>query len=183
MAIGFEIDEAITLLGRTPAVLKGLLSNLPEKWTHTNEGGSSWSPHQVLGHLVYGEDADWLARTKIILEKGTDQTFEPFDRLAQEHLYAETSLEELLTLFEEKRAQNLKELEGFGLTESDLNKKGVHPEFGEIELKQMLSAWVVHDMGHIVQINRTMAKNYVDEVGPWKKYLTVVRSSPAPEED
>lgn len=182
MAIAFDIDEAITLLRRTPAVLKELLGNLPEKWTHNNEGGDSWSPHQVLGHLVYGEDADWLGRTKIILDKGTDQVFEPFDRLAQERLYSKTSIEELLTLFEEKRIQNLKELESFGLTESDLEKKGVHPEFWEIELKQMLSAWVVHDMGHIVQINRTMAKNYVDEVGPWKKYLTVVRSTPAPEE-
>lgn len=182
MSIAFSIEEAITLLGRTPGVLKGLLSGLPDTWTYNNEGGDSWSPHQVLGHLVYGEDVDWLARTKIILEMGTDQAFEPFDRLAQERLYADSSIEELLTLFEEKRNQNLEELKGFGLTEEDLLKKGTHPEFGDVQLKEMLSAWVVHDMGHIVQINRTMAKNYAEEVGPWKKYLTVVRSTPAPEE-
>lgn len=182
MALSFEIEEAISFLKKTPSVLQSQLSVLPEKWVFAVEGEGSWSVHQVLGHLVYGEEADWLVRTKIILDKGTEEPFVPFDRVAQERLYSKTSLEDLLKLFNKKRMQNLSELESFNLSEKDLQKKGKHPEFGEVSLKEMLSAWVVHDLGHIVQINRIMAKQYKDEIGPWKKYLTIVRTNPAPEE-
>lgn len=182
MSISFNIDEAISLLDRTPKVLSIQLSGLSDEWLRNNEGGTTWSPHQVLGHLVYGEETDWLPRTKIILEFGEQQKFQPYDRFAQDHLYSGKSTEELLSLFGEKRAENLEELKSMSLSSSELLKKGLHPEFEEITLKEMLSAWVVHDLGHIVQINRTLAKNYKEEIGPWTKYLTVVRSSPAPEE-
>lgn len=182
MSIAFNIDEAISILNRTPKVLSIQLSGLSEEWLRSNEGGSSWSPHQVLGHLVYGEETDWLPRTKIILEFGRKKEFEPYDRFAQDRLYVDKSTEELLDLFAIKRAQNLESLENMALSFTDLKKKGKHPELGEITLLEMLSAWVVHDFGHIVQINRTLAKNYKNEIGPWSKYLTVVRSNPAPEE-
>lgn len=183
MSIAFNIDEAISILARTPKVLETQLSGLSDKWMHSKEGTKSWSPHQVLGHLLFGEETDWLARTKIVLEFGTNKKFESFDRLAQNRLYANKSTEELLSIFAKKRDKNLEELKDMDLSPDDLYRKGAHPEFGEVTLKQMLSAWVVHDFGHIVQINRTLAKNYKEEIGPWAKYLTIVRSSPAPEED
>ena len=182
MSISFDIDEAISILESTPKVLSALLSGLSEEWLFNNEGGSTWSPHQVLGHLVYGEETDWLPRTKIILEFDATKEFDAYDRFAQERLYTDKSPEELLDLFAKKREQNLEELKGMNLSSDDLMRKGKHPEFGEITLKEMLSAWVVHDLGHMVQINRTLAKNLKEEIGPWAKYLTVVRSKPAPEE-
>ncbi|XWN36792.1 MAG: DinB family protein [Balneola sp.] len=181
MSISFNIDEAISILERTPKVLSALLSGLSEEWLYNNEGGSTWSPHQVLGHLLYGEETDWLPRTKIILEFDATKEFEPYDRFAQDRLYADKSPEDLLYLFEKRRAQNLKKLKRMSLSPDDLMRKGKHPEFGEITLKEMLSAWVVHDLGHINQISRVLAKNYKEEIGPWSKYLTVVRSKPAPE--
>ncbi len=181
MGIAFDLKEAITFLERTPEIVKAQLWGLPDVWLQNNEGGNSWSPNQIVGHLVYGEEADWLMRTKIILAFGTKKEFEPYDRFAQDRLYSDKSIEELLSLFKERRAKNLEELKSFNLAEKDLNKKGLHPEFGEISLKTMLSAWVVHDQGHIAQIARVLAKNYTEEIGPWTKYLTIVRSKPPPE--
>lgn len=181
MSLIFDLEDAINFLERTPRVLAIQLSGLSDDLLKTNEGGDSWSPHQVLGHLVYGEETDWVPRTKIILEHGVSKEFTPFDRFAQDLKYFEKTSEELLEMFSKKRAENIETLQSLGLTKKDLLKKGRHPEFGEITLREMLSAWVVHDMGHIVQINRTLAKNYRDEIGPWKKYLTIVRSNPAPE--
>lgn len=182
MSHSFELNEAISILEKTPKVLKDQLSGLSDKWLFSNEGDQTWSPHQIVGHLVYGEDTDWLPRTKIILGSESLQKFEPYDRFAQDRLYADKGCTELLSLFEIKRTSNMKELKKLNITEKELSMTGIHPEFGEITLKEMLSAWVVHDLGHIAQISRVMAKNYTEEIGPWKKYLTIVRSKPAPEE-
>lgn len=182
MSISFDIDEAISILERTPKVISVLLPGLSKEWLYNNEGDSTWSPHQILGHLVYGEETDWLPRTKIIIEFDTTKKFEPYDRFAQDRLYADKSSEELLDLFAKRRAQNLKELKGMSLSSEDLMRKGKHPEFGNITLKEMLSSWVVHDLGHITQISRVLAKNYKNEIGPWTKYLTIVRSDPPPEQ-
>ena len=182
MSIPFDLNEAISILEKTPKALIAQLSGLSEKWLHSNEGENSWSPIQILGHLVHGEETDWLPRAKIILSSESSKEFEPYDRFAQEKIYADKNGKELLTMFEKKRNSNIKELKKLTITEKELSLKGIHPEFGEITLKEMLSSWVVHDLGHIAQINRVMAKNYSDEIGPWKKYLTIVRSKPAVEE-
>jgi len=182
MSASFDLEEAISILEKTPKALSAQLSGLPQKWLHNNEGKSSWSPHQVLGHLVFGEETDWLPRTKIILSSKSIKEFEPYDRFAQDRLYVDKSSEALLNLFAQKRKENIQELRKLEISESDLQKEGEHPEFGLVTLKEMLSAWVVHDLGHIAQINRVLAKNYTEEIGPWSKYLTIVRSNPAPEE-
>ena len=181
MGIKFNLEEAISILAKTPDVLSGQLTGLSENWLERNEGGKTWNPKQVLGHLVFGEETDWLPRIKIILEHGTEKEFTPFDRFAQDRLFGDKSTEELLRLFTKKRKRNLEELKALNLTDFDLQKKGLHPELGEITLQQMLSAWVVHDLGHIVQVNRVLAKNYSEEIGPWEKYLTIVRSDPPKE--
>ena len=169
----FSLSESIAILKRTPVTLNTLLRGLPDHWTHQNEGPETWSPYDVIGHLIHGEKTDWLVRTKIILFEENKQ-FEPFDRFAQFEESKGFTLEELLDEFEVLRKQNLLELEGFSLSSEDFVKKGIHPEFGEITLENLLAAWVVHDLGHIVQINRAMAKQYKENVGPWPKYLTVL---------
>lgn len=182
MSISFDLKEAISILERTPKVVEEQLLGFSNSWIYNTEGENTWSPHQIIGHLVYGEEADWLMRTKIILESGKEKEFEPYDRFAQDKLYSDRSIEELLSLLKERRAKNLDELRSFNLSDQDLDKEGLHPEFGEITIRTMLAAWVVHDLGHIAQLSRVLAKNYKEEIGPWKKYLTIVRSTPPPEQ-
>lgn len=171
----FSLEESITILRRTPAVISSTLLGLPNKWTHQNEGPETWSPFDVVGHLIHGEKTDWIPRTKIILFE-EDKHFIPFDRFAQFKESVGKSMEDLLKEFEELRAQNLKELINLNLRVDDFEKTGIHPAFGEVTLKQLLAAWTVHDLGHIVQINRVLAKQYKQEAGPWPKYLAVLNS-------
>ena len=170
----FEIGKALEILERTPKVLRSLLDGLSADWTQHNEGPDTWSPYDVIGHLVHGEQTDWLTRTQIILNSGTSQTFEPFDRFAQFEESKGKSLKNLLDEFAEHRASNLKALRAMNISEEQLIQEGLHPAFGKVSLKQLLSAWVVHDLSHIVQVSRVMAKQYADEVGPWTAYLTVL---------
>lgn len=169
----FDLGESIMVLERTPVSIKSLLGGLSERWTHQNEGGDTWSPFDVVGHLIHGERTDWIPRTKQILFE-ENKAFKPFDRFAQFEESKNRTLSSLLLEFERLRAENLSELKSFGITDEDLNKEGIHPEFGNISLRQLLSAWVVHDLGHIVQVSRVMAKNYKEETGPWPKYLKVL---------
>ena len=170
----FNLNDAVLILERTPGVLKAYLKDLPDNWIKQNEGGESWSPFDIVGHLIHGEKTDWIPRTKIILEDGEERPFEPFDRFAQFENSKEENINELLDEFESLRKQNLRTLQSMKLTENDLQKKGIHPEFDTITLEQLLSTWVVHDLGHIRQISRVMAKLYKEEIGPWEKYLPVV---------
>ena len=170
----FEPGKATLILERTPSVLKELLAGLPPDWTHQNEGEETWSPYDVIGHLIHGEETDWIPRAEIILGDGSNKTFEPFDRFAQFEKSEGKTLQQLLDEFETLRAQSLKKLSSFNLTEEDLRRTGMHPELGEVTLKQLLATWVTHDLGHIVQISRVMAKQYKTEVGPWKKYISVI---------
>ena len=159
---------------RTPAVLNQLLAGLSEEWTHENEGEGTWSPFDVLGHLIHGEKTDWIPRTKIIIENGPDRPFDPYDRFAQLSENQERSIESLLEEFARLRDQNLHILTSFELDEPALDKKGTHPGLGEVTLRELLAAWIAHDLGHIVQICRVMAKQYKGEVGPWQAYLAIV---------
>jgi len=171
----FELRTGREVLARTPLVLTSLLQGLPDSLARQNEGPDTWSPFDVVGHLIHGELTDWMPRTRIILEHGTQETFEPFDRFAQFEASAGKSLNQLLEEFSSLRQGNLFALDGLGLTPEQLELEGSHPEFGTITLKQMLSAWVVHDLGHIGQIVRTMAKLYSTEAGPWGAYLRVLK--------
>lgn len=169
----FNPGNSIPVLMRTPVVLRSLLSGLDEEWTMNNDGTETWSPYDVIGHLIHGEKTDWIVRAKIILSEG-DKTFEPFDRFAQFNDSKGKTLLQLLDEFEILRNNNIAELEQLNITEEMLENTGVHPEFGAVTLRQLLATWVAHDLGHIVQISRTMARQYKDEVGPWKAYLSVM---------
>lgn len=174
----FDLSKSMSVLERTPAVIRQLLEGQAEDWTHRNEGDQTWSAFDVVGHLVHGEKTDWMPRLHIILSDSENKTFEPYDRFAQFEMSMGKSLDTLLDEFERLRKDNLKTLCGKELTSSQLSKKGMHPELGEISLKEMLAAWVVHDLGHIAQIARVMAKQYKAEVGPWPKYLTILNHTP-----
>jgi uncharacterized damage-inducible protein DinB len=170
----FQLDHAREILRRTPATLNSLLRHLPEEWVRSNEGAESWSPFEVVGHLIHAEESDWIPRARIILEYGETRAFEPFDRFAMFEKSRGKKLEDLLDRFELLRAENLKELDGMNLSQEMLAKQGMHPELGLVTLSQLLSTWVVHDLGHIGQIVRVMAKQYKEAVGAWQAYLPVL---------
>lgn len=170
----FNLDQAIEILMRTPIVLDSLLSGLASEWTENNEGEQTWSPYDVLGHLIHGERTDWVPRLKIILQSGETETFPPFDRFAQFEESTGNSLAELLATFAELRTQSLATLASLNITAEDLDKRGSHPALGSVRLEELLATWVVHDLSHLTQITRTMAKQYGDAVGPWKAYLSVL---------
>lgn len=172
----FEIKKAIEILERTPAMLEAMLLGLSAEWLKENEGENTWSPYDVVGHLIHGEKTDWLPRSKMILSNLADKSFEPFDRFAQMNEHQEQkTIEALLQEFRALRTKNLEDLKSLSIQAADWSKKGIHPEFGEVSLKQLLSAWVVHDLGHISQISRVMAKQYKSAVGPWLAYLEILR--------
>ncbi len=169
-----RLEEAVAVLERTPATVSALLDGLPETWLRATEGERTWSPYDVVGHLVHGERADWLGRARHILS-GDPGPFAPFDRGAQFRESEGKSLRELLAEFTELRGHNVAELREMKLGEEDLGRTGRHPDFGEVTLGQLLAAWVVHDLDHVAQIARTMAKVYTDAVGPWAAYLSILR--------
>jgi hypothetical protein len=171
----FNLDHAINILSRTPMTVKAMLADLPAEWLTSNEGQQTWSPFDVLGHLIHGEQTDWLPRLKMILEFGEARAFEPFDRFSQFEISKGKGLPELLSEFETLRAANVVTLKGMKLTTEDLKKTGTHPELGTVTLEALLATWVVHDLDHLVQISRTLAKQYRDAVGPWQAYLSVLK--------
>ncbi|MDF1695454.1 MAG: DinB family protein [Saprospiraceae bacterium] len=170
----FDLQKSIEILERTPDTLATLLDGLSDDWLHNNEGKDTWSPYTIIGHLIHGEKTDWPVRAKIILSNSENKTFEPFDRFAQLNATT-TSIQDLLDEFKSLRKKNLEYLTSLTLEDIDYIKKGIHPELGEANLKQLLSTWVVHDLGHIAQITRVMAKQYKEEVGPWKAYLGILK--------
>ncbi len=170
----FQPDLAKAVLKRTPTVLNSLLGNITDEWAHANEGESTWSPFDIVGHMIHGEEADWIPRAKMIITSGEHRPFEPFDRTAMFEASKGKSLYELLDRFASLRRASLMELEEMNLTPELLQTRGMHPELGVVTLDQLLSTWVVHDLGHIAQISRVMAKQYTEAVGPWKDYLPVL---------
>jgi DinB superfamily len=170
----WELEDVTEILRRTPSTLDSLLRDLPDPWAVHNEGPETWSPYDVVGHLIHGEETDWIPRAKMILEHGETRPFEPFDRVAMFEKSKGKSIAELLDTFARLRAENLRELQQLNLTEDLLQKRGLHPELGIVTLKQLLATWVVHDLGHIRQVVRVMAKQYREEVGPWNAYLSIL---------
>lgn len=173
------ISDAVAVLTRTPATLDALLRGLPDDWVTANEGAETWSPFDVLGHLIHGEKTDWVPRARIILEHGDARAFEPFDRFAQFGESPGRNIESLLDEFASLRQQSLRDLAALHITDADLGRRGRHPAFGAVTLRQLLSTWVAHDLDHIVQISRVLARQYADEVGPWRAYLRVIGGTDA----
>jgi hypothetical protein len=172
----FNIKESLKILERTPGILENLLTGLDEEWIFSNEGKDTWSPYDVIGHLIHGEKTDWVPRMKIILNENNKQ-FIPFDRFAQFENSKGKTMAELLGEFKRLRTENLRILGEISFTEEMLVRKGIHPEFGEVTLRQLLATWVVHDLGHLCQISRVMAKQYEEEIGPWVKYFSLFNKS------
>lgn len=170
----FDVKKSIEILTRTPIVLESLMDGLSEEWVQGNEGENTWSPFDVLGHLIHGEKTDWIQRLHIILSDDVNKTFTPFDRFAQFEESKDKTIKQLLDEFKIARQNNIEILQAKNIAEDTLDRKGVHPVFGEVTLKQLLATWVVHDLGHIAQITRVMAKQYTTEVGPWKEYLPIL---------
>lgn len=170
-----SLQDTIALLGRTPTTLNALLRDLPEIWTLRNEGDKTWSPFQVVGHLIHGERTDWIPRARMILEFGETKPFVPFDRWGMEREIQGKTLAQLLDEFARARAQNLDELRALNLRREDLEKRGRHPELGAVTLSQLLATWVGHDLTHLHQISRVMAHQYRETVGPWTVYLGVMK--------
>jgi uncharacterized damage-inducible protein DinB len=170
----FQLDHARDLLGRTPTTLRSLLQDAPDEWIRSNEGPETWSPFDVLGHLIHGEQTDWIPRAKIILEHGEERAFEPFDRFAMFEKSKGKSLGELLATFERLRTESLRQFDELKLTPEMLSKRGKHPELGVVTLGELLATWVVHDLSHLGQIVRVMCKQYGERVGPWREYLPIL---------
>ncbi len=170
----FELHKSIEILQRTPAVLEALFIGVSEEWLRKNEGTDTWSPYNIVGHYIHNEVTDWIPRISIILSDSENKIFEPFDRLGHFQYNQTLPINNLLTEFRNLREKSLQTLSGFEIDELMLAKTGVHPAFGEVNLQQLIAAWVVHDLGHIGQITRVMAKQYKNEVGPWVKYLGVL---------
>lgn len=170
----FDLATGIAVLERTPASLRSLLEGLSPDWTDATEGPETWSPYVVVGHLIHGERTDWIPRARIILEQGPDRRFAPFDRFAQLRESQGRSLAALLEEFARLRAESLATLASWRLTDAQLALQGEHPALGTVTLRQLLATWVVHDLGHLGQTARVMAKQYRDEVGPWREYLPIL---------
>ena len=170
----FDLSDGIAVLERTPATLRTMLNELPTAWIDATEGPETWSPYDIVGHLIHGERTDWIPRARIILDQDPDRRFTPFDRFAQFEESKGKSLAQLLDEFDELRTGNLRVLRDWRLTEEQLALEGEHPELGRVSLRQLLATWVGHDLGHIAQTARVMAKQYRDAVGPWRAYLPVM---------
>ena len=170
----FDLQAGTAVLERTPGTLRGLLAGLPSGWTDATEGPETWSPYVIVGHLIHGERTDWIPRARIILDQGADRRFEPYDRFAQFHESRGKSLDLLLDELSRLRAENLATLAGWHVTDEQLGLEGEHPVFGAVTLRQLLATWVAHDLSHIAQTARVMAKQYRDAVGPWRAYLPVM---------
>jgi DinB family protein len=170
----FSLDQAIPVLRSTPHVLRSWLADLPDPWITTNEGEGTWSPYDIVGHLIHGERTDWIPRIELILKYGQSRAFTPFDRFAQFTESRGKTLNQLLDTFAELRELNLGRLSRADLSSQDLVRGGLHPELGPVALGHLLATWVVHDLNHLAQIARVMSRRYRSAVGPWIEYLPIL---------
>jgi hypothetical protein len=167
------ITDTTDLLARTPVLLHALLDGLPDSWTDTPDVSDGWRPRDVVGHLLTGDTSDWMGRVQRILEEGTAVPFDRFDRFAMLERDVDVPLAELLDRFAERRAANVARLAAL-VTDADLDRRGMHPTFGEVTLRQLLSAWAVHDLDHVAQIHAGLAGSHDADVGPWKGFLGIL---------
>ncbi|MFN0138354.1 MAG: DinB family protein [Phycisphaerae bacterium] len=172
----FDMRDAVAVLERTPGVLRAMLDGLGDAWLRSNYGNDTFSPFDVVGHLIQGEKTDWIVRTRIILEHGPSRTFDKYDRYAQFEASRGKSIGQLLDEFETLRRHNLQTLAALAITPEKLALRGMHAALGEVTLEQLLSTWVAHDLNHMAQIAKCMATQYADAVGPWREYLGVLKT-------
>ncbi|MFN7937179.1 MAG: DinB family protein [Bryobacteraceae bacterium] len=172
----FMLEEALLVLSRTPAVLEAMLLGLPAEWVHTSE--EEWTAAGVLGHLIHGEKTDWVPRLRIILDFGESKPFEPFDRTAHLSSMAGRTLEQLLGEFRQMREANVSAVRSMNLSATDLDRRGMHPALGTVTLGEYIAAWTVHDLSHLHQLTRVLAKHYTAACGPLRPYLGVLRMGP-----
>jgi len=180
VSVQYSLDRSIDILMRTPATLRALLHDIGSEWARATEGPSTFSAFDVVGHLIDGEETDWIPRARIILSRGPNLRFGPYDRFRHWSRNSNRTLESLLTEFAELRQSSLTQLRAWNLTDAELNLPGEHPRLGPVTLRQLLAAWVVHDLGHIAQAARVMAKQYKSEVGPWVPFLPVLTDHEVP---
>ncbi len=176
--MNFSLDDAVPVLRATPATLRAWLADLPETWTHSNEGPETWSPFDIVGHLIHGERTDWIPRLEHLLALGDTRPFVPFDRFAQFRDSQGKSLHELLDTFAQLRQESIRRLESLQVRSRDFGRPGRHPELGPVTLGQLLATWVVHDLNHVAQIARVMGRQYTEAVGPWIEYLPLLQRGP-----
>lgn len=174
----FQLERTLEVLERTPLALRALLQGLSEPWILNDEGPDTFSPRDVVGHLIHGEETDWVPRIRIILEHGESRPFEPFDRFRFRDKHKDKSLTGLLALFGDLRRRNLQFLRSLDLEAHQLDLKGTHPELGAVTVAELIATWSVHDLGHLGQIARVMAKQYEDAVGPWRSYISILDWQP-----
>ncbi|HEV2461809.1 MAG TPA: DinB family protein [Ktedonobacterales bacterium] len=170
----YQYDQAVEILRRTPATLTALLRGLPEAWTKSTAGPDTWSAYDVVGHLLHGEETDWIGRTCVILDYGEERPFDAFNRTAMFEKYRGYSLDQVLEAFEQARERNLATLSELRITPEKLTLKGTHPALGSVTLSQLLATWVVHDLNHVGQIVEVMSRQYAEAVGPWSAYLAIL---------
>ncbi|MFJ7889991.1 DinB family protein [Lysinibacillus xylanilyticus] len=175
--MNFNTKEAIEILKRTPQTLEYFLTGLSDGWLQSNEGEGTWNAHEVIDHLIEGEKNNWMPRLEFILREGEDKAFPPFDRYAHLHKVNEDTIKQALLEFTEIRAVNINKLQALLNPDVHLELKGYHPDFGVVKVKELLSTWVVHDLTHIAQIVRVMAKRYTTDVGPWSEYLGILKKN------
>jgi hypothetical protein len=173
--MSIAVSEAIQVLRRTPATLRALLSGLGDEWLAADEGPDTFTPRDVIGHLIYGEETDWIPRLRIILDHGERRPFTPFDRFGFKEKYGRRSIDVLLRRFAELREDSLGQLEALHLTPAQMELRGTHPELGTVTLSQLIATWVGHDLTHVSQVARVMAKRYQGAVGPWRAYLRILQ--------
>ena len=186
--MNFDLDLSIEVLERTPPAMHALLAGLSEPWVSGTEGPDTFSPFDVVGHLIDGEETDWMPRARLIIQgRGTDHPgpmggplFEPYDRFRHRKRNVDRTMGSLLAEFSLLRSNNLAELRGWRLGPAELGLPGTHPSLGRVTLRQLLAAWVVHDLEHVAQAARVMAKQYGTEVGPWVPFLPVLTDHPVP---
>ena len=164
-------DEAVEILERTPDTVRAMLGELSEGWIRADGAGVSWTPFDIVGHLISGDRTDWIPRARMILEHGESRPFEPFDRTAMFERSRGLTMADLLARFEEARAESLAALRILDLSDEGLARRGLHPELGSVTLGELLATWAAHDLSHIGQIAEVMAKRYREAVGPWRAYL------------
>jgi hypothetical protein len=172
--VKFSFDDAIPVLRATPSVLRSWLGELTDAWTMNNEGPDTWSPFDIVGHLIHGERTDWMPRVELLLAHGASRPFTPFDRFAQFRNSRGKSLTQLLDTFAELRQLSLARLESLQIQPADLDRRGLHPELGQVTLGQLLATWVAHDLNHLGQTARVMGRQYTEAVGPWIEYLPLL---------
>jgi len=169
----FDRERSVQILSRTPLVLETLLDGLDHQWIYANEGPDTWNAFDIMGHFIEGEKTDWIPRMQIILSNAPDKKFQKFDRFKQFEQSKGKNISQLIAEFKKLREENLKILADTTLDEKTLSMTGIHPEFGDVTLRQLLSTWVTHDLAHLLQVSRVMAKQYKEEIGPWTKYFSV----------